>query len=195
MTTNFRQRLVKNSDFNKFDKLFVDVLAVLMRATAAITVFSLKRRDDREWGAHLVKTAMGSFVIEPTGGTIGDEYRLSSVKRNIKQRDTLINKIINPKLFRIKEDVFTMAGYTITVVGPDLPGQKTRQKAKAKKIEFEVVELWYNDISRPYTLVPESKDSIRNYAIKIGDNFFLLGDSNNAVFVCDYVTEKDVENE
>ena len=55
-----------------------------------------------------------------------------------------------------------------------------------KTVKFEVVEFWYNDIYTPYTLVPESEDSIRNYAIKIGDDFFLLGDTNDAVFVCDY---------
>ena len=38
----------------------------------------------------------------------------------------------------------------------------------------------------PYTLIPESKGSIRNYAIKIADDFFLLGDTYDAVFVCDY---------
>lgn len=55
-----------------------------------------------------------------------------------------------------------------------------------KSVEFEVVELWYNDVYTPFTLVPMSEDSIRNYAIKIGDDFFLLGDKNDAVFVCDY---------
>lgn len=55
-----------------------------------------------------------------------------------------------------------------------------------KSVKFEVVELWYNDIYTPYTLVPESEDSIKNYAIKIGDNFFLLGYKNDAIFVCDY---------
>lgn len=59
----------------------------------------------------------------------------------------------------------------------------------AKAVSFEVVELWHNDIYIPYTLVPESKDSIRNYAIKIGDNFFLLGNTNDAIFVCDYHVE------
>ena len=55
-----------------------------------------------------------------------------------------------------------------------------------KSVNFEVVELWYNDIYTPYTLAPESEDSTRNYAIKIGDDFFLLGDTNDAVHVCDY---------
>lgn len=55
-----------------------------------------------------------------------------------------------------------------------------------KKVDFQVVELWYNDIYTPYTLVPESEDSVKNYAIKIGDDFFLFGDYNDAIFVCDY---------
>lgn len=55
-----------------------------------------------------------------------------------------------------------------------------------KEVDFQVVELWYNDIYTPYTLVPESERSVKNYAIKIGDDFFLLGDTYDAVFVCDY---------
>lgn len=56
----------------------------------------------------------------------------------------------------------------------------------ANAVPFEVVELWYNDIYTPYTITPLSEDSIRNYAIKIGDDFFLLGDTNDAIFVCEY---------
>ena len=51
-------------------------------------------------------------------------------------------------------------------------------KIKAKAVAFEVVELWRNNSYEPYTLVPESEDSVKNYAIKIGDYFFLLGDYN-----------------
>ena len=57
---------------------------------------------------------------------------------------------------------------------------------KAKAVAFEVVELWRNNSYEPYTLVPESENSVKNYAIKIGDYFFLLGDYNDAIFVCDY---------
>ena len=64
-------------------------------------------------------------------------------------------------------------------------------QVKTKAVAFEVVELWYNDIYTPYTMVPESEESVRNYAIKIGDDFFLLGDTNDAVHVCDY----EVSNE
>ena len=54
------------------------------------------------------------------------------------------------------------------------------------EVDFQVVELWRNNSYEPYTLVPESEDSVKNYAIKIGDDFFLLGDYNDAVFVSDY---------
>ena len=57
---------------------------------------------------------------------------------------------------------------------------------KAKTVAFEVVELWCNNSYEPYTLLPQSEDSVKNYAIKIGDDFFLLGDYNDAIFVCDY---------
>ena len=60
------------------------------------------------------------------------------------------------------------------------------KQIKAKAVAFEVVELWRNNSYEPYTLVPESENSVKNYAIKIGDYFFLLGDYNDAIFVCDY---------
>ena len=59
-----------------------------------------------------------------------------------------------------------------------------------KSVKFEVVEIWYNDIYTPYTIKRESENSVKNYAIKIGDNFFLLGDSNAAVYICDYEESK-----
>ena len=55
-----------------------------------------------------------------------------------------------------------------------------------KAVAFELVELWRNNSYEHYTMVPESEESVKNYAIKIGDDFFLLGDYNDAVFVCDY---------
>lgn len=55
-----------------------------------------------------------------------------------------------------------------------------------KSVEFKVVEVWSNNSYLPYTLVPENEGSVKNYAIKIGDDFFLLGDTNDAIFVCDY---------
>ena len=55
-----------------------------------------------------------------------------------------------------------------------------------KGVDFQVVELWCNSSYEPYTLVPESEDSVKNYAVKIGDYFFLLGDYYDAIFVWDY---------
>ena len=66
------------------------------------------------------------------------------------------------------------------------PKKPSKYQVKAKAVAFEVVELWYNNSYEPYTIVPESEDSVKNYAIKIGDYFFLLGDYNDAIFVCDY---------
>ena len=63
-------------------------------------------------------------------------------------------------------------------------------KIKAKAVAFEVVELWYNNSYEPYTMFPGSEESVKNYAIKIGDCFFLLGDYNDAIFVCDYEVDK-----
>ena len=59
-----------------------------------------------------------------------------------------------------------------------------------KEVDFQVVEVWSNNSYLPYTLIPENEDSVRNYAIKIGDDFFLLGDTNDAIFVCDYEVGK-----
>ncbi len=66
------------------------------------------------------------------------------------------------------------------------PKKPSKYQVKDKAVAFEVVELWYNSSYEPYTLVPESENSVKNYAIKIGDYFFLLGDYNDAIFVCDY---------
>ena len=60
-----------------------------------------------------------------------------------------------------------------------------------KEVDFQVVEVWSNNSYLPYTLVPENEDSVKNYAIKIGDDFFLLGDTNDAIFVCDYEVEHE----
>ena len=66
------------------------------------------------------------------------------------------------------------------------PKKPSKYQVKAKAVAFEVVELWYNNSYEPLTIAPESEDSVKNYAIKIGDYFFLLGDYNDAIFVCDY---------
>ena len=60
---------------------------------------------------------------------------------------------------------------------------------KYKAVPFEIVEIWYNDIYTPYTLQPLSKKSTKEYAIKIGDNFFLLGDPSSSLHICDWEDE------
>ena len=60
-----------------------------------------------------------------------------------------------------------------------------------KSVPFEVVEIWYNDYEAPYTLKPTRDDSDKEYAIKIEDDFFLLGGKNDSLFICDYKYPKD----
>jgi hypothetical protein len=60
------------------------------------------------------------------------------------------------------------------------------QETKCKQVPFEVIEVWYNDIYTPYTFKPTSNDSELNYAIKIGNEVFLLGDSNQGIHICDF---------
>ena len=53
-------------------------------------------------------------------------------------------------------------------------------------VPFEVVEVWYNDLYTPYTLLPTRKDSVKNYAIRVAGLYFLLGDENNdSLYICD----------
>ena len=62
---------------------------------------------------------------------------------------------------------------------------------KTVSVPFDIVEIWYNDYEAPYTLKPTRKDSKKEYAIKIGENFFPLGGENDSLFICDYKYPKD----
>ncbi len=53
------------------------------------------------------------------------------------------------------------------------------------KFSFDVVQLWYNDIYHPYTLTPTRKDSKKVFAIKINGEYFLLGEENDGIHICD----------
>lgn len=56
-----------------------------------------------------------------------------------------------------------------------------------KKVPFDVVEVWYNDLYTPYTIVPTRKDSRRAFAFKIGEKFFLIGEEDqDSIHICDY---------
>lgn len=55
-----------------------------------------------------------------------------------------------------------------------------------KIVPFEVVEIWYNDIYNPYTLKPTRDGSKKEYAIKIGNYFFHLGDPTQSLHICDW---------
>lgn len=60
---------------------------------------------------------------------------------------------------------------------------------KYKAVPFEVVEIWYNDIYTPYTINPLYESSRKEYAIKIGSDFFHLGYPENALHICDWKDE------
>lgn len=56
-----------------------------------------------------------------------------------------------------------------------------------KKVPFDVVEVWYNDLYTPYTITPTRKDSSRAFAFKIGEKFFLIGEEDqDSIHICDY---------
>lgn len=66
---------------------------------------------------------------------------------------------------------------------------KTNKTNKAVSVPFDVVEIWHNDCYTPYTFVPQSERSRKEYAIKIGDEFFRLGGSGpygDSLYICDY---------
>lgn len=56
---------------------------------------------------------------------------------------------------------------------------------KSNHVNFEVIEVWYNSIYEPYTYKPTTKQSERHYAIKIGNDVFLLGQENYGIYICD----------
>ena len=64
-----------------------------------------------------------------------------------------------------------------------MEGMKMTDKTY-KTVDFEVIEIWYNDIYAPYTFKPVRNDSMKEYAIKIGDDVFHLGAANNGLHIC-----------
>jgi len=53
------------------------------------------------------------------------------------------------------------------------------------ELNAKVVVIWYNDIYQPYTLKPTRPDSEKNYAILVDGLYFLLGDENASLHICD----------
>lgn len=58
-------------------------------------------------------------------------------------------------------------------------------KKPYKTVDFEVIEIWYNDIYTPYTFKPLSNKSTKEYAIKVGNDVFQLGVSEHGLHICD----------
>ena len=65
-----------------------------------------------------------------------------------------------------------------------MEGMKMTDKAY-KTVDFEVIEIWYNDIYTPYTFKPLSNKSTKEYAVKIGDDVFHLGTAGDGLHICD----------
>lgn len=57
------------------------------------------------------------------------------------------------------------------------------------KVNFELVQLWYNDCYQPYTLVPTREDSAKVYAILVEGEYFLLGQQGQSLHICDLENE------
>lgn len=58
-------------------------------------------------------------------------------------------------------------------------------------VQFEVVQIYNNHCSyAPYTLKPIDEDSVVMYAVKIGNDYYLLGEKGCGVYLCDYEEEK-----
>ena len=65
-----------------------------------------------------------------------------------------------------------------------MEGMKMIDKAY-KTVDFEVIEIWYNNTITPYTFKPLSTESAKEYAIKIGNDVFHLGASEYGLHICD----------
>jgi hypothetical protein len=55
---------------------------------------------------------------------------------------------------------------------------------KPKSVKFDVVQIWDNQGTNPYT-IQKKHGSVKAYAIRIGDDFFLLGTSDDAIYIDD----------
>jgi hypothetical protein len=53
------------------------------------------------------------------------------------------------------------------------------------KVDFEVVEVYYNNRYMPFTKERTDETTQVHYAIKINDDYFLIGQKNLGVHLCD----------
>lgn len=60
-----------------------------------------------------------------------------------------------------------------------------------KSVPFDVVQIYNNHCSyAPYTLKPIDENHTIVYAVKIGNDFFPLGEEGDGVYLCDYEYEE-----
>lgn len=55
-----------------------------------------------------------------------------------------------------------------------------------KRVDFEVVEVGYYSIYEPFQVNNKEAPVEVHYAIKIGDDFFHLGQKGLGLHICDY---------
>jgi hypothetical protein len=56
---------------------------------------------------------------------------------------------------------------------------------KPKSVKFDVVQIWDNGPTIPYTIKKNKPDAVKAYAIRIGDDFFLIGTIDDYVYIDD----------
>lgn len=61
-----------------------------------------------------------------------------------------------------------------------------------KSVPFDVVKIYSNRCTyTPYALKPVDEYSVVVYAIKIGNDYFPLGERGRGVYLCDYEYEEE----
>lgn len=56
---------------------------------------------------------------------------------------------------------------------------------KYKTMPFEMIEVWYNNTSTPFTYQPLDDKSEKHVAIKFGEDVYLLGRLGYGLHICD----------
>ena len=54
-----------------------------------------------------------------------------------------------------------------------------------KILDFQIVQIWYNDLYTGHSKEKLTPNAKQVYAIKIGEMFFLLGEEHNSVYMAD----------
>ena len=55
----------------------------------------------------------------------------------------------------------------------------------AEEVPFKVVRIWKNDRYTPFSFKKMSEKSEPVFALSLEGNYFLIGDKNKAIHICD----------